>query len=67
MNIISYPLFGDADTGIHPHAESQYHAQPNVKRGIAIISVDKFPFPRKQTMDDEFITYSNNICNILKC
>ena len=23
LNIISYPLFADADTGIHPHAASQ--------------------------------------------
>ena len=40
---ISYPLFADADTGIYPHAASQYHARPKAKRGIAMLSVDKFP------------------------
>ena len=40
-NIISYPLFADVDTGIHPHAASQYHAWPKAKRGIAMLSVDK--------------------------
>ena len=49
MDIISYPLFADADTGIYPHAASQYHARPNAKRGIAMLSVDKFPYPPKQT------------------
>ena len=34
-DIISYPLFADADTGIYPHAASQYHARPKAKRGIA--------------------------------
>ena len=47
--IISNPLFADADTGIYPHAASQYHARPKAKRGIAMLSVDKFPYPRKQT------------------
>ena len=37
-NIISYPLFADADTGIYPHAASQYHAWPKAKRGIAMLS-----------------------------
>ena len=46
-DIISYPLFADADTGIYPHAASQYHARLNAKRGIARLSVDKFPYPRK--------------------
>ena len=41
-DIISYPLFADADTGIYPHAASQYHAWPKAKRGIAMLSVDKF-------------------------
>ena len=27
-DIISYPLFADADTGIYPQAASQYHARP---------------------------------------
>ena len=41
---ISYPLFADVDTGIYPHAASQYHA-----RGIAMLRMDKFPYPRQQT------------------
>ena len=41
--IISYPLFAGADTGIYPHAALQYHARPKAKRGIAMLSVDKFP------------------------
>ena len=63
---ISYPLFADADTGIYPHAASQYHARPKAKRGIAMLSVDKFPYPRKQTRGNEFIPCSDNICDILK-
>ena len=63
---ISYPLFASADTGIYPHAASQYHARPKAKRGIAMLSVDKFPYPRKQTRGNEFIPCSNNICDILK-
>ena len=43
LDITSYPLFADADTGICPHAASQYHARPKAKRGIAMLSVDKFP------------------------
>ena len=64
--IISYPLFADADTGIYPHAASQYHARPKAKRGIAMLNVDKFPYPRQQTRGNEFIPCSNNICDILK-
>ena len=63
---ISYPLFADADMGIYPHAASLYHARPKAKRGIAMLSVDKFPYPRKQTRGNEFIPCSNNICDILK-
>ena len=66
VDIISYPLFADADTGIYPHAASQYHARPKAKRGIAMLSVDKFPYPWKQTRGNEFIPCSNNICDILK-
>ena len=65
-DIISYPLFADVDTGIHPHAASQYHARPKAKRGIAMLSVDKFPHPRKQTRGNElshaktiFVTFWN--------
>ena len=64
--IISYPSFADADTGIYPHAASQYLARPKAKRGIAMLSVDKLTYPRKQTRGHEFIPCSNNICDILK-
>ena len=64
-DIISYPLFADADSEIYPHAASQYHARPKAKRGIAMLSLDKFPYPRKQTRGNEFIPCSNNICDIL--
>ena len=60
-------MFADADTGIYPHAASQYHARPKAKRVIAMLSVDKFPYPRKQTRGNEFIPCSNNIFDILKC
>ena len=43
-NTISYPLFADADTGIYPHAASEHYARPKAKRGIAMISVDTFPY-----------------------
>ena len=66
LNIINYPMFASAGTGINPHAASQYHARPKAKRGIAMLSVDKFPYPRKQTRGNEFIPCSNNICHILK-
>ena len=65
-DIISYPLFADADTGIYPNTASQYHARPKAKRGIAMLSVDKFPYPRKQTRGNDFIPRSNNICDIQK-
>ena len=42
------------------------HARPKAKRGIAMPSVDKFPYPRKQTRGNEYIPCSNNICDILK-
>ena len=60
-DIISDPLFIDADTGIYPHAASQYHARPKAKRGMAMLSGDKFPYPRKQTKDNEFIPCSNDV------
>ena len=34
-DIVSHPLFADADTGIYPHAASQYHVRPKAKHGIA--------------------------------
>ena len=61
-----YPLFAGADSGIYPHAAPQHHARPKAKRGIALLSVDKFPYSRKQTRDNEFIPYSNDICHNLK-
>ena len=39
MGWIRYSLFASADTGIYPKA----------KRGIAMLRVDKFPYPRQQT------------------
>ena len=48
-DIITYLLFVETDIGIHSHAASQYHAWPKAKRGIAMLSVDKLPYPRKQT------------------
>ena len=55
--IISYPFLADADAGIYPLAALQYHARPKVKRCIAMLSVDKFPYPRKQTRGNEFIPW----------
>ena len=65
--VIRFPLFASAKTEIYPHAALQYHARPNAKRGIAMLSVDKFPYPRKQTGGNEFIPCSNDVCQILKC
>ena len=48
------------------HRASQYHTRPNAKRGIAMLSVDKFPYPRKQTRCNEFIPCSNDVCQIMK-
>ena len=66
-HIISYTFFADVDTGIYPHTASQYHAQPNAKHGIAMLSVDKFPYRLKQTKGNKFIPCSNNLCHTLKC
>ena len=65
---ISYPLFADADTEIYPHAALRYHVRPKAKRGIAVLSVYKFPYPRKQTWGNEFIPCSNvwNLFKVLK-
>ena len=64
--IISYPVFASTNTEIYPHATSQYYARSKAKRGVAMLSVDKFPYPRKQTRGNEFITCSNDVCHILK-
>ena len=66
LGIISYPLFADPDTGIYPHAASQYHARPKANHGIAMLSVDKFPYLRKQTRGNKFIPCSNGVCHILQ-
>ena len=31
---------------------SQYHAWPSAARGIAMLRMDKFPYPRQQTRGD---------------
>ena len=66
MDNISYPLSASADMRIYPHAASQYYARPKARRGIAMLSVDKFPYPRKQTRCNEFIPCSNDVCQIMK-
>ena len=60
-HIISYPLFADVDTGIYRHAALQYHARPNAKRCIAMLSVDKSLYLWKQTKGNEFISCSNDM------
>ena len=47
--IIRYPVYASADTGIYPHSASQYHTWPSAARGIAMLRVDKFPYPRQKT------------------
>ena len=49
MGEIWYPLFASADAGIYPHLTSQYHAWPSAARGIAMLRVGKFSYPRQQT------------------
>ena len=41
-------------------------AIPKVKRGIAMLSVGKFPCQRKQTRGNEFIPCSNDVCHNVK-
>ena len=65
MHIISHPLFASGVTGIYPNAASQYHARPKAKRGIVMLSMDKVPFPRKQTRGNYFIPCLNDVCRIL--
>ena len=65
-NIISYPLFADADTGIYPHAASQHYARLKAKRGIVLLSVDKFLYSHQQTRGNEFIPCLNDVCQIPK-
>ena len=65
-DIINYPLFADADKGIHPHTAWKYHTRLKAKRGIAMLSVDKSPYPRQQTTGNDFIPCSNDVCHFLK-
>ena len=62
-DIISYSFFANVDAGNYPHAASQYHVLPEAKRGIALLSVDKFPYLRKQTRGNEFIPCSKDSIN----
>ena len=57
--IVSNPVFADADTGIYPHAASQYHARPKDTSGIAaMLSVDPFPYPRNLSHAQKiFVTF----------
>ena len=48
------------------HTVSQYHAGLKAKRGIAMLSVDKFLYPWKQTKGNKFILFPNDVCHILK-
>ena len=64
--VINYPLFADVDTGIYPHAASQYHARPKAKHGIVMLSVHKFQYPRKQTKGNEFVPCSKCVYHTLK-
>ena len=66
LNIVSYPLLASAYMGIYPHTAWQYHARPKAKRGITMLSVDRFSYPRKQTKGNEFIPCSNDVYHILK-
>ena len=52
--------------GIYPHAASQYHARPKTNRGIAMLSVDEFPYPRNQTRGHGFLPCSSDIYHIIK-
>ena len=42
------------------------HTQPSTARGIAMPSVDKFPYPPKQTRRNGFIACLNDVCCFLK-
>ena len=64
---VNYTLFAGADTRIYTYAASQNHVRPKAKRGIAMLGMDKFPLPQKQTRGNEFIPCSKDVCHILKC
>ena len=67
-DIISYPLLANAGTGIYPHAARRYHTQPTAQNGIAVLNVDTFLYPQKQTGGNEFIPCWNvwNRFDVLK-
>ena len=48
MGHIRFSLFASANTGICQHLASRYHAWHSAARGIAMLRVDEFPYPRKQ-------------------
>ena len=60
-----YGIYFNVCTYIYIYAYISLVTQ-KAKRVIAMLSVDKFPFSRKQTRGNEFIPCSNNICDILK-
>ena len=68
INIICYRLFAEASAGSYPHAAPQYHDRPKAKRGIAVLNVDEFLYPRQQTRGSEFVSCSNiwNLFEVLK-
>ena len=59
--LVSYLLFADEDMGIYPHAAPwyMYYAWPKAKHGITALSVDKFPYPHRQTGGNKFIQCLN--------
>ena len=67
MNIFNHSLFADADTGFFPHEALQFHTQRKAKRSSAMLRVDKFPYPQKQTRGNNFIACSKDICHIREC
>ena len=66
MYIIDHPVFASWDTGIYPHAASQYRVRPKAKRGIAMLNVEKFQYSWKQIKSKECIPCLNGVCHILK-
>ena len=67
VDTISYPLFADMDMGIYSRTTLQYHVWLKAKNGIAMLSMEKFPYPQKQSRGNEFISWTNNHSHILKC
>ena len=61
LDNISYPLFADVDAGVYPRTAPRYHARPKAERAIAVLSVDKYPYPWKQTGGYEFVPCSKQL------